>query len=105
LEGLGRTGDEFMVDLTESYSRRVAIGLVLGQLAENENLVVTEEEVEAEISRLEEASNAPRETVEAYLEPRGGRDGLEEAMQEKRISDFILSVSTIKSAESGEQST
>ena len=105
LEGLGRTGDEFMADLTESYSRRVAIGLVLGQLAENENLVVTEEEVEAEISRLEEASNAPREAVEAYLEPRGGRDGLEEAMQEKRISDFILSVSTIKSAESGEQST
>lgn len=105
LEGLGRTREEFMADLTESYSRRVAVGLVLGQIVEKENLAVTEEEVEAEMSRLGEAAKVPREAVEAYLEPRGGRDGLEEAMQERKISDFILSVSTIKSAEGGAQST
>lgn len=105
LEAIGRTREEFMNDLNEAISRRITTGLVLGELAEKENLAVSDEEVDARIDNMAEEAKASREAVEAYLEPRGGREGLGNAMLDEKITEFLKSVSKIKSGESGKDST
>jgi trigger factor len=101
LEQVGRTREEFMDELNQAISRRVTVGLVLGELAAKENLEVADEEVDARIDTMVEESKTTREAVEAYLEPRGGRESLENALLDQKITDFIKSVSKIKSGESG----
>ncbi len=105
LEQIGRTREQFMDELNQAISHRVTVGLVLGELASAEKLEVTDEEIEARIDSMVEESKATREAVEAYLEPRGGRESLGNAMLDQKITDFIKSVSTIKSGESVPQST
>jgi trigger factor len=102
LEQIGRTREEFMDELNQAISRRLTVGLVLGELAKAEKLEVTDEEVDARIESMVEESKATREAVEAYLEPRGGPDSLRDAMLDLKITEFIKSVSNIKSGESGE---
>lgn len=101
LEQMGKTREEFMEQLNQAISQRVTAGLVLGELAEKENLEVRDEEVDAEIDRMAEEAKADRQAVEAYLEPRGGREGLSNALLDRKITDFLKSVSKIKSGESG----
>lgn len=101
LEQIGKTREEFMDELNQAISRRVTVGLVLGELAKTESLEVTDEEVDARIDSMVEESKTTREAVEAYLEPRGGRESLENALLDQKITDFIKSVSKIKSGESG----
>ncbi len=100
LDQIGKTRDEFMEELKQAITRRVTAGLVLGELAEKENLRVTDEELDARIDQMAEEAKTTREAVEAYMEPRGGRDSLENAMLDARITDFLKSVSNIKSGES-----
>lgn len=102
LEQVGKTREGFMDELNQAISRRVTVGLVLGELAKTESLAVTDEEVDARIDSMAEESKTTREAVEAYLEPRGGRESLENALLDQKITDFIKSVSKIKSGESGE---
>jgi len=102
LEQIGKTREEFMDELTQGISRRVTVGLVLGELAKTESLAVTDEEVDARIDSMVEESKTTREAVEAYLEPRGGRESLANALLDEKITDFIKSVSKIKSGESGQ---
>lgn len=101
LEQIGKTREEFMEQLNQAISQRVTAGLVLGELAEKENLETTEQEVDTEIDRMAEEAKAGRESVEAYLEPRGGREALSNALLDKKITDFLKSVSKINSGESG----
>lgn len=101
LEQLGKTREEFMDELKQAISNRVTAGLVLGELAEKEGLQVTAEDVDARIGQMAEEAKTTREAVEAYLEPRGGREGLENALLDGKITEFIKSVSKINSGESG----
>lgn len=105
LEQIGRTREQFMDELNQAITRRVTVGLVLGEMASAEKLEVPDEEIEARIDAMVEEAKASREAVEAYLEPRGGRESLGNAMLDQKITDFIKSVSKIKSGESVQQST
>ncbi len=91
----GRTPEQFLSEMRETISNRVRIGLALGKIAETENLDVTDEDVDAEIDRIAEESKTPRESVEAILESRGDSNYLRNNLLNKKIMDYIKSVSVI----------
>ena len=92
----GKTEEEFIGEIRQAAQDRLRNGLVLGEIATAENLTVSDEEVDAEIDRIAAEEKAPRETVEAALEARGGRSMLRNSLLQKKIMDFLKSVSVIK---------
>jgi len=96
LRRAGITQDQLLEQLRERARSRITTGLVLGEIAEKENLSVSDEEIDSEIDRIAAESGAPRETVQAYLEAKGGKDSLVNQMLNQKIIDFLKSVSTIK---------
>lgn len=91
----GKTPDQFLAEMRETVSSRIRTGLALGEIAEKEALLVTDDDVEAEIDRIAEESKTPRESVEALIDTRGGKDYLKNNLLNKRILDYIKSVSII----------
>lgn len=97
LAQLGKTEEEYISELRGSAGQGIKAGLALGEIAEKEQITVTDEEVDAEIDRIAAESNAPRESVESYMEAMGrGRSSLKNSLFNKKIMDFLKSVSTIK---------
>lgn len=91
----GKTPDQFLAEMREMVNGRIRTGLALGEIAEKENMVVTDEDVEAEIDRIAEESKTPRESVEAVIDTRGGKSYLKNNLLNRKILDFIKSVSII----------
>ena len=96
LQQVGKTEEEFLEQLRAEAARRVQIGLALGEIAEKENITATDEEVDAEIERIAADSKATKESVETYIEARGGRSTFKNSLINRKIMDFLRSVSTIK---------
>jgi len=93
---IGKTEEEFASELREQAVQGVRAGLVLGEISNAENVDVTDEEVDAEIERIAAESKATTESVETYIEARGGRPALKNSLLNRRILDFLKSVSSIK---------
>lgn len=91
----GKSADQFLAEMREMVTGRIRAGLALGEIAEKENMIVTDDDVEAEIDRIAEESKTPRESVEALIDTRGGRNHLRNILLNKKIQDFIKSVSII----------
>lgn len=96
LKQLGKTQEEFLDDLRQRASVRLRSGLVLGEIIDKEGIDVTGAEVEAEIDRLAAESNVTREAAETYLDTRGGRKSLGNSMLNRRVMEFVKSVSVIR---------
>jgi trigger factor len=96
LRGSGKTREQLFDDLRGQAEISIRTGLVLGQIAEAEGLDVTDDEIEAEIDRVAEESKAPRETVETYFEAKGGKSQLKSQIANRKIMEFLRSVSVIK---------
>ena len=96
LKRIGKTEDELIAQLKDEASTRLRIGLVLGDVAEAEKIEVRDEDIEAEIVRVAEASKADRAAVEEYMESHGGTDSLKNSILNRKIMEHIKSISVIK---------
>ncbi len=96
LQQTGKSQEDFIKELRESSESRVKIGLVLGEIVDAEKISVSDEEVDAEIDRIAAESNATRESVETFMETRGGKGTLKNNLLNKKIMDYLKSVSKIK---------
>ena len=96
LRQTGRTEEQFLSELRENAARGVRIGLVLAEISDKENINVTDEEIDAEIERMAADWKATRESVEAYIEARGGRHALKNSLLNRKIIEFLKSVSAVK---------
>ncbi|MHB0913632.1 MAG: trigger factor [Armatimonadota bacterium] len=92
----GKTSEEMLAELREAAERRIRVGLVLGKIAETEKIDVTDEDVEAEIERMVADSKAPRESVESYIEATGGKSALRSSLLDRKIFEYLRSISKIK---------
>ena len=81
LEDRGLTLDDFLRaremdfaayerELREDARRRIRTQLVLEQIAEQEDVQVTDEDLDAEIERMAEGAGIPLATMQAFLEKR-----------------------------------
>jgi trigger factor len=95
MKSMGKTEEEFIADVRARVTHDLTRGLVLGKIVDVENLNVTDEDVEAEIDDLAEKSNASRESVETFLDTRGGKAQLKSTMIDRKLADYLRSVSKI----------
>jgi len=105
LEHIGEDREAFLAKLQETAAGRIKVGLVLGELADKEQIRVSEEELDAEIKCMATEAKTTADAVEAYLEPRGGRRGLANSLLNRKVTEFIKSVSTINGGEVDAEST
>lgn len=105
LRQTGQTEEQLLETLREAASRRLRVGLVLGEIANVEGIQVSDEEVDAEIDRIAKEEKTTREAVVGFLETQGGTDALRNRLLNRKIFEFLRSVSNIRSAEIGAEST
>lgn len=96
LKQIGKTQEELLSELREGAARRVRAGLAMAEISDIEKIEVTDEDLEAEIERMAAESKATKESVEAYIETRGGRPAFKNSLINDKILNFLKSVSTIK---------
>ena len=98
LQNIGKDRVEFLKEVRESAEKCMKAGLAMGEISEKENIDATDEDVEAEIERMAEESKATKDAVEAYIETKGGRESLKNSMLNRKILDYLKSVSKITEA-------
>ena len=87
--------EDFRERQTEAAAEAVRGALVLDEVARRENVAVSHEEVDAEISRYAERTNRTPAAVRARLEKEGGIGRLYAGLRRERTIDFLLSRATI----------
>lgn len=105
LEQTGRSKEQLVEELRQAATRRVRNQLVLGEIARREQITVSDEEIDAEIERIAEERNVSVEAVLGYLDAQGGRESLANRLLNRKLFEFLKSVSHIKSGEETAEST
>lgn len=79
----------------EAARETVASALVLDEVARREGLTVSEEEIEAELTRFGERTGRTAAAVRARLEKEGGLGQLQAGLRREKAVDFLRSRATI----------
>jgi trigger factor len=78
----------------------VKVGLILEHIADQENLQVTDEEVDEEISSRAKEAQQPFEAVKSRLTKDGGADRIKSRLRNRKSLDLLLSTATFKNPQS-----
>ncbi len=77
----------------------VRLALILGLIAETEKIVVTQEDMDAEIERLADAVGQSPEEVEARLTKEDGMPNIVSRLRSDKVVDFLVSQAAITTEE------
>ncbi len=106
MEQLGLTReimDQQYRPVAEQQARR---HLLLNKIIEQENLEVTDEELDAEYEKLSEMIGQPLDFIKKfYKENPGKQDGFKIALLEKKAVDLIINHATVETVEPEDKST
>ncbi|BBU69265.1 trigger factor [Fluviibacter phosphoraccumulans] len=75
---------------TDRALPRVRMGLILAQLVETENLVATQEQIDARIAEMAETYQHPAEVVQWYKQDRQRLAGIESEVLEENVVAWVL---------------
>jgi trigger factor len=79
----------------ESARRRVALGLLMGEIVKNENLKVDRERVQTRLGDVAAAYPNPDEVRRAYLQNADAMRQIESAVLEDQVIDWIVAKAKI----------
>jgi trigger factor len=96
LERAGRTREALMEEFRAAAEKRIQIGLVLGEIAEKENLAVSDEDIEAAIAERAEQQRTSPAAMRAYLETNDQIAGVRNRAQTKKVLDFLRQAAIIE---------
>ncbi len=89
-------------DLREQYEeearRTLTSALVLREVIDKQGIEVQEEDVEAEIKSMADDRGVPVETMKAYIEATEGDQGIRNRILHKKVMDFLVNASNIKTS-------
>jgi trigger factor len=91
---------QFQERQREQAIHDVKAGLVLEHIADQENLQVTDEEVDEEISRRAKEAQQSFEAVKSRLTKDGGADRIKDRLRNRKSLDLLLSTATFKNPQS-----
>lgn len=77
----------------------VRLALILGMIAETEKIVVTQEDMDAEIERIADAVGQSPEEVEARLTKEEGMPNIVSRLRSDKVVDFLVSQAAITTEE------
>ncbi|MDA1477468.1 trigger factor [Bacillus changyiensis] len=83
----GQDEDALKEQMKEDAEKRVKSNLTLEAIAKAENLQVTDEEVEEEVSKLAEAYQMPVENIKQAI---GSTEGMKEDLKVRKAIDFLV---------------
>ena len=94
LQRVGRTEAEFREQFREAAEARVRRSLVLSQLAEDEKIEVTDEEVEAEINRISEPLGQQAEAFRSLFNTGEGREQIRRNLLSQKTLDRLAEIAS-----------
>ncbi|KYD01847.1 trigger factor [Bacillus atrophaeus] len=83
----GQDENALKEQMKEDAAKRVKSNLTLEAIAQAENLEVTDEEVDAELSKMAEAYNMPVENIKQAI---GSTDAMKEDLKVRKAIDFLV---------------
>lgn len=111
LRRVGKSEEEVRAELLPAAEERVRRSLVLSELAEAENIAVSDAEVQGEIERLVSGVGDQAEGVRRLFESEDGRDGVRRSLLTRRTLERLVSIASgeeaaeeVPEAERGEPS-
>jgi trigger factor len=87
---------EFQERQRELAVTDVKVALVLEHIAEKENIAVTEEEVDEDISKRAQETHQAFEAVKSRLTKEGATDRIRDRIRNKKSLDLLLSLASVK---------
>ena len=87
---------EFQESQKELAVTDVKVALVLEHIAEKENIAVTEEELDEDISKRAQETQQAFEAVKSRLTKEGATDRIRDRIRNKKILDLLLSLASFK---------
>jgi trigger factor len=73
--------------------------LLLDQIVQNENITVTDEEIDAEIDAISVMSRQPKEQVRAALTKDGGDRSIAQRLRNRKALDLLIDNAQVKEEE------
>ncbi len=80
----------------EEARKRVALGLLVGEVIREHEIRIEEDRVRQAIGRLVAGQENPEETARAYLSDPDTRRGIEAMVMEEQVVDLLLESATVK---------
>jgi len=96
LQAQGRTKEELQGDWRESAVERIKGQLVVGKILDQEEIEVSDEEVDAEIEDQASSGGATKEQLKQYFEQQNMIDYLKRDLRERKLFDKLFEESKIK---------
>jgi trigger factor len=86
----GQSEEEIKEKFHDDAEQKVRSSLVLEAIAKEENIEVTEEDIEAEIARLAEEMEREMEDIKKLIAAQGGTEALEDQLKTKKTIDLLV---------------
>jgi trigger factor len=98
-EKAGLSEEKLREDFREDARKRVKEMLVLGEIADREDIAVEDEEVQQGIDSVARSMGQPAESIRQYYEARGLMDSLRETLMEEKTLNYLVEHATLFSKE------
>jgi trigger factor len=89
-EKTGLSEEKVREDFREDAEKRVKEMLILGEIANREDITVDDEEVAKSISGIAQSMGQPVESIYQYYEARGLMDSLRETLMEEKTLNYLV---------------
>lgn len=99
LEMLGMNDEAFNKAYYDMAAQQVKGELLLDAIAQQEGMVVEDEEIEAKIQAFADESKTPLEQVQKYFENDQAKSGLKGQVLQEKVSKFLLDEATVTEVE------
>lgn len=99
LEMLGMNDESFNSAYHDMAAQQVKGELILDAIANQENIVAEDADVDAKIQEFADQSNSPLEQVQKYFENEQAKAGLKGQLVQEKVSKFLLEQSTVTEVE------
>lgn len=86
----GQSEEEIKEKFHEDAEQKVRSSLVLEAIAKEENIEVTEEDIEAELTRLAEEMEREVEDIKKLIQAQGGTEALEDQLKTRKTIDLLV---------------
>lgn len=99
MEALGKSEDELRAEYRDVAARRVRLGLLITEIGRKENVMVTDEDINAEIDRVAATMPGQEDQVKAYYSQSDKRQQLMGPLFEKKVTDWLVSQGDVSDEE------
>ena len=102
LQQVGKSEEELMEEVKPLAEQRIRRSLVLSEVTEAENIVVTDEDVEAEIERLGAGVGEQGDELRRLFSQEAAKENLRRSLITKKTLDRLVEIASSNGASQGE---